>query len=61
MTARLKYFSDVHGSRQQRFFKLICLAYGADPGLATALAAGLEYAEKVLRTLSFDRMQVPPD
>jgi hypothetical protein len=32
----------VHGSRQQRFFDMICLAYGADPGLATALTAGLE-------------------
>jgi len=33
VTAPLKDFSDVHGSPQQRFFNLICLAYGADPVL----------------------------
>jgi hypothetical protein len=33
VTAPLKDFSDAHGSPQQRFFNLICLAYGADPVL----------------------------
>jgi hypothetical protein len=33
VTAPLKDFSDVHGAPQQRFFNLICLAYGADPVL----------------------------
>jgi len=33
VTAPLKDYSDVHGSPQQRFFNLICLAYGADPVL----------------------------
>ena len=33
VTAPLKDFSDLHGAPQQRFFNLICLAYGADPVL----------------------------
>ena len=33
VTAPLKDFSDSHGAPQQRFFNLICLAYGADPNL----------------------------
>ena len=33
VTAPLKDFSDVHGAPQQRFFNLICYAYGADPVL----------------------------
>jgi hypothetical protein len=33
VTAPLKDFSDSHGAPQQRFFNLICLAYGADPVL----------------------------
>ena len=38
VTAPLKDFSDVHGSPQQRFFNLICLAYGADPVLFADVA-----------------------
>jgi hypothetical protein len=33
VTAPLKDFSDSHGAPQQRFFNLICLAYGADSNL----------------------------
>jgi hypothetical protein len=31
ITAPLVAFSDVHGAPAQRFFNLLCLAYGADP------------------------------
>ena len=31
VTAPLAAFSDVHGAPAQRFFNLICLAYGANP------------------------------
>lgn len=31
--APMKAFSDVHGSPPQRFYNLICLAYGSDPQL----------------------------
>jgi hypothetical protein len=30
MTASLKSFSDVHGTPQQRFYNILCMAYGAD-------------------------------
>jgi hypothetical protein len=33
VTAPLAAFSDVHGAPAQRFYNLICLAYGADPVL----------------------------
>jgi hypothetical protein len=33
VSAPLKDFSDVHGAPQQRFFNLLCLAYGADSEL----------------------------
>jgi hypothetical protein len=33
VTAPLAAFSDVHGAPAQRFFNLLCLAYGADPVL----------------------------
>ena len=33
VTAPLKDFSDSHGAPEQRYFNLICLAYGADPVL----------------------------
>lgn len=33
VTAPLKDFSDAHGAPEQRYFNLICLAYGADPVL----------------------------
>ncbi len=33
MTIKMKAFSDVHGSSAQRFYNLICMAYGADPRL----------------------------
>jgi hypothetical protein len=33
MTIKMKYFADVHGSSGQRFFNMICMAYGADPRL----------------------------
>ena len=33
VTAPLKDFSDIHGAPEQRYFNLICLAYGADPVL----------------------------
>jgi hypothetical protein len=33
VTASLVAFSDVHGAPAQRFYNLICLAYGADPVL----------------------------
>lgn len=29
----LRKFADVHGTPQQRFFNVLCLAYGADPAL----------------------------
>jgi hypothetical protein len=38
VTAPLKDFSDIHGAPQQRFFNLICLAYGADPVLFADVA-----------------------
>jgi hypothetical protein len=31
VTAPLKAFSDVHGAPAQRFYNLVCIAYGADP------------------------------
>jgi hypothetical protein len=31
VTAPLRAFSDVHGAPAQRFYNLICIAYGADP------------------------------
>ena len=33
VTAPLAAFSDVHGAPAQRFYNLVCLAYGADPQL----------------------------
>ncbi len=33
MTIKMKLFSDVHGSSAQRFYNMLCLAYGADPKL----------------------------
>jgi Putative metallopeptidase len=33
VTAPLAAFSDVHGAPAQRFYNLVCLAYGADPVL----------------------------
>jgi hypothetical protein len=33
VTAPLVAFSDVHGAPAQRFYNLVCLAYGADPVL----------------------------
>jgi hypothetical protein len=33
MTIPLKAFSDVHGASPQRFYNLLCMAYGADPKL----------------------------
>jgi hypothetical protein len=33
ITAPLAAFSDVHGAPAQRFYNLLCLAYGADPVL----------------------------
>jgi hypothetical protein len=33
VTAPLKDFSDAHGAPEQRYFNLLCLAYGADPVL----------------------------
>jgi hypothetical protein len=33
VTAPLAAFSDVHGAPAQRFYNLLCLAYGADPKL----------------------------
>ena len=33
VTAPLKDFSDIHGAPEQRYYNLICLAYGADPVL----------------------------
>jgi hypothetical protein len=33
VTVPLKAFSDVHGAPVQRFYNLLCLAYGADPAL----------------------------
>jgi hypothetical protein len=30
ITASLKSFSDVHGTPQQRFYNILCMAYGAD-------------------------------
>ncbi len=33
MTIKTKAFSDVHGSSAQRFYNMICLGYGADPGM----------------------------
>lgn len=33
VTAPLAAFSDVHGAPPQRFYNLVCLAYGADPVL----------------------------
>ena len=33
VTAPLKDFADAHGAPEQRYFNLLCLAYGADPVL----------------------------
>ena len=33
MTIKMRMFSDVHGSSAQRFYNMVCLAYGADPKL----------------------------
>ena len=33
VNAPLKAFSDIHGAPAQRFYNLLCLAYGADPTL----------------------------
>jgi putative metallopeptidase DUF4344 len=33
VTVPLKAFSDVHGAPVQRFYNLLCIAYGADPVL----------------------------
>jgi Putative metallopeptidase len=32
VTAPLQAFSDVHGAPAQRFYNLLCMAFGADPG-----------------------------
>jgi hypothetical protein len=34
----LKAFSDVHGVPAQRFYNLLCVAYGADPGMFSDVA-----------------------
>jgi hypothetical protein len=31
MTIKMQMFSDVHGSSAQRFYNLVCMAYGANP------------------------------
>ena len=46
VTQKLKKFSDVHGTPAQRYFNVLCMAYGADPVL---------FADLVGRYLPKDR------
>lgn len=39
VTVPLQAFADVHGAPMQRFYNLLCIAYGADPVLFKAFAA----------------------
>jgi len=39
VTMSLKNFSDAHGTPSQRFFNVLCMAYGADPELFKDFAA----------------------
>jgi len=51
VTAPLVAFSDIHAAPAQRFYNLICLAYGADPVLF-AEAVDKDYLPKALELVA---------